>query len=168
MGVTDLRLTCANGNHHLIPAPQFTHYVDGRANYLLLRWRVAATSPRAGSAFMDAAMASDITRTDPKRFGLESFADILPSRDPIVGEDPGSFDCFREALHRSLSPMTPYEYVVAENLIAIEWELIQRRRMREASLREHVRSAIRNAIIAQHRFAYETEVERHLSIGAQH
>lgn len=37
-------------------------------------------------------MPNDLTLPHPTRFGLERFADLLPARDHITGEDPGSFD----------------------------------------------------------------------------
>ena len=87
-------------------------------------------------------MSKDLTPPDPRDFGLASFADLLSTRPPIPGEVPGGFDAFRAGLLASLTPMTPYECVVAENLVAIEWELFQRRRMREAVLRKNLREAI--------------------------
>jgi hypothetical protein len=72
---------------------------------------------------------------DPLDFGLTSFADILPKRDTIPGEEAGSFAVFQAQLMRTLTPFTPYEFVVAENLISIEWEILQHRKMRERCLR---------------------------------
>jgi hypothetical protein len=93
-------------------------------------------------------MPKDLTITPPTAFGLKSFADLLPARDPIIGEDAGSFDRFHRAMVASLGPTTPYECVVAENLIAIEWELTQHRRMRDASLRQIIQSAIFDAFVS--------------------
>jgi hypothetical protein len=72
---------------------------------------------------------------DPLDFGLTSFADVLPKRDTIPGEKAGSFAVFQAQLMRTLTPFTPYEFVVAENLISIEWEILQHRKMRERCLR---------------------------------
>jgi hypothetical protein len=82
---------------------------------------------------------------DPQRFNLESFAAVLPQRETIIGEDPVSWEAFHSGMRQSLKPRTPYEAVIAENLIAIEWELLQHRRMREAALRKAIRRAIRTA-----------------------
>jgi hypothetical protein len=86
------------------------------------------------------------TLPDPQRFNLESFATILPERQSMVGEDAGSWEAFHAGMRQSLNPGTPYEAVIAENLIAIEWELLQHRSMREAVLRKTVRNAIRIAV----------------------
>ncbi len=96
-------------------------------------------------------MSKHISPPSPERFGLTTFADLLPARDPIPGEDPGSFKGFREGMMWSLTPFTPYECVVAENLVAIEWELLQHRRMRDAALRRTICVAIRDAVVARER-----------------
>lgn len=85
------------------------------------------------------------TFPDPQRFNLESFAAILPDREPIVGEDPASWEALSAGLRQALNPKTPYEAVIAENLIAIEWELLQHRSMRDAAIRKTIRRAIRRA-----------------------
>ncbi|MDU8943251.1 hypothetical protein [Ovoidimarina sediminis] len=114
-------------------------------------------------------MANEISLPDPKRFNLASFAELLAARDPIPGEDPGSFDGFHEGLMRSLSPATPYECVIAENLVVIEWELFQQRRMRDNCLRKVVRGAIKHAVRAQHLNAHDAaldaEWERYVAGG---
>ena len=104
-------------------------------------------------------MSNQLSPLNPERFGLASFADLLPRRDPIIGEDPGSFAGFHDGMMRSLAPFTPYECVVAENLIAIEWELLQHRRMREAGLRNQIRSAVRDATVAYLLEQYERSCE---------
>jgi len=96
---------------------------------------------------------NDLLAPDPARFNLTSFADLLPVRDHIIGEDQGSFDGFHAGMTHSLAPLTPYEGVIAENLIAIEWELLQHRRMRDASLRKIIRVSILAAVVAREKAA---------------
>lgn len=84
---------------------------------------------------------------------------MLPSRELIVGEDPGSYERFHVGMIAALTPATPYECVIAENLIAIEWELLQHRRMRDASLRHTIHRAICEAVVKQHKAVYETAME---------
>jgi hypothetical protein len=83
------------------------------------------------------------------RFGLTSFAELLPESAPIIGEDPGSFKGFYNGMMQSLLPFTPYECVVAENLIAIEWEILEHRGMRDASLRKIIHRAVCDAVVAR-------------------
>ena len=90
-------------------------------------------------------MSNKLERTDPKRFGLTSFADLLAARAPMLGEVPGSYAAFHAGLMGALTPFTPYECVMAENLVAIEWELVQHRRMRDADLRRGLREAVERA-----------------------
>jgi hypothetical protein len=114
-------------------------------------------------------MSNDLTPPDPARFGLANFADLLPARDHIVGEDPGSFDGFHDGMMRSLAPITPYECVVAENLIAIEWELVQHRRMRDVGLRQRIRETIQAAVVDRQMQLYEsgrdTAWDAHVAAG---
>jgi len=114
-------------------------------------------------------MTTHLTPPDPSRFSLTSFAELLPARDHILGEDPGSFDGFRGGMMQSLVPVTPYEGVIAENLVAIEWELLQHRRMRDAGLRTIMRNHIREAVVARDRVDYEAELdeawEKHQAAG---
>ena len=114
-------------------------------------------------------MPQDLPITPPTAFGLETFADLLPTRDPIPGENPGSFDRFHEAMMASLSPATPYEGVIAENLVAIEWELAQHRRMRDAGLRDLVRRSICTAVTRQKEAEYDAALDaawdRHVDAG---
>lgn len=112
---------------------------------------------------------NSVSAPDPGRFNLTSFADILPRRDPIVGEDPGSFSMFHAGMTQSLAPATPYECVVAESLICIEWELLQLRRMRDAALRETIREQICEAFVIAHETIHQhfltQNLEDHLSGG---
>jgi len=103
-------------------------------------------------------MSKDLTLPDPARFGMTSFAELLASRAPILGEEPGSFETFHEGMMRSLTPFTPYECVVAENLVAIEWELYQQRRMRDASLRRTLREAVHKAVMEIERTEHEESI----------
>lgn len=100
-------------------------------------------------------MPQELSLPDPGRFDLKSFAEILPTRAPIVGEEPGSFEGFREGMLRSLAPTTPYECVVAENLVSIEWELLQHRMMRDAGIRRRISDAIEYATVDREKKIFE-------------
>ena len=114
-------------------------------------------------------MPNDLTPPNPAQFNLSSFADLLPDRDPIVGEEPGTFDGFREGMMQSLLPFTPYESVLAENLISIEWELLQRRHMRDVALRQFICKTIKDAFIRRQKLLFKSEINRlwdaHLAAG---
>jgi hypothetical protein len=104
-------------------------------------------------------MPKDLTSPSPERFGMTSFADLLPARDPILGEDPGSFRGFHQGLMQSLTPFTPYECAVAENLVAIEWELLQHRRMRDANLRKVIHQSVSDAVVAREQDRHEVALD---------
>ena len=104
-------------------------------------------------------MATDLTPPDPARFNLASFADLLPSRAPIIGEDPRSFAGFHNGMMQSLLPMTPYEGVIAENLIAIAWELLQHRHMRDAGLRRVVRDRVSKAVVKREEATHDAKLD---------
>jgi len=105
-------------------------------------------------------MPNDLTPPDPERFGLASFADLLPPRDHIIGEAPGSFNGFRAGMMQSLSPITPYECVVAENVISIEWELLQHRRMRDVGLRQRILKTIKAAVLSREKYHYDSKYQK--------
>lgn len=107
-------------------------------------------------------MPNDLTPPQPARFNLKSFAKLLPDRYHIVGEDLESFDGFRDGMMQSLTPVTPYECVIAENLIAIEWELLQHRRMRDAGLHRIIRKYICDAVVARERAKYDVALDQHI------
>lgn len=118
-------------------------------------------------------MATAISKLDPQAYNLESFRDLLDTRQRIIGEDPGSYESFHAGMMQSLAPAVPYEYVIAENLIAIERELQQHQRMRDANLRALTRQAVVAAIFKSHKETHETywgehwdeESEKHTDAG---
>ena len=112
-------------------------------------------------------MANDVDRPDPQRLDLAAFARLLGERKPIAGEDPGSFDTFHAGLMRCLAPETPYEAVIAENLVAIEWELVQARRMRDAGARWLIAQRIRDVVMHAARERHETVRRDHMRRQAQ-
>jgi len=93
-------------------------------------------------------MTTAMSKPNPAQFNLQSFADILSKRSAIVGEDPGAFDDFHDGMTQSLAPTTAYECVIAENLISIEWDLLQHQRMRDDCLQQVTRKAISEAVLA--------------------
>ena len=109
-------------------------------------------------------MSADTTLPDPARFNLPQFSDLLPARDPFIGEDPVSYQGLHAGLMQTLAPLTPYECVIAENLIAIEWELLQQRRMRETAIRQGAKEAVEKAVAAQRESEHEAALEEAFEI----
>ena len=104
-------------------------------------------------------MNNKLPTTKPSDFGLTSFVDLISRREPIPGETKMTFNVFHDQLVRTLVPTTAYEAVIAENLVAIEWELMQHRRMRDATLRKVIRTAIGKAVVTRHHTSWEHQLE---------
>lgn len=72
-----------------------------------------------------------------------------------------------------LAPATPYEHVIAEELVDISWELLQHRRMRDTCIRREIHDRICAAVVAQreaaheaaHEAAIEEALEKHAEAG---
>ena len=105
-------------------------------------------------------MTSSKEITRPAAFGLQSFAEIFARPEPVIGEWPRHFERFRAELMEDLAPRTPYECVMAEKLVELEWEIVRHRFMREAGLNRIVRNAIVAAVVAKERAEYDRDVER--------
>lgn len=95
---------------------------------------------------------------DPKEFNLASFGEMLWRRIALPSEEPGSFELFRDSMVRDLQPMTPYEAVIADQLIGLEWAIIQHRRMQDAMLRKSMREATIDRLFALRKAQHERAV----------
>ena len=75
---------------------------------------------------------------------------LVPPLRLLPDEDANSYEALREALLRDLSPSTPYEHVLAENLVTIEWEAVRYRKRRDdlliASARDLAAFAVEDPI----------------------
>ncbi len=63
---------------------------------------------------------------------IEEFADILPALPIMPDENPEDFEVFQAGLLNELAPITPYQNIIAQNIIANEWEMFRLRRWRKA------------------------------------
>ena len=61
----------------------------------------------------------------PSDFGLNSFQELIYQPPQHVGDNLDDLDAFRDALLNDLTPIRPHEVVMAENIIMIEWEIVQ-------------------------------------------
>ncbi|MZR13383.1 hypothetical protein GQE99_10175 [Maritimibacter sp. DP07] len=57
----------------------------------------------------------------------------------LPGENAETHETLRQALLSDLAPATPYETLLAEHLIALEWEALRHRRLRDSLLRAEFR-----------------------------
>ena len=69
-----------------------------------------------------------------QRSSLTSPADLIEVGSPtrlLPGEDEGAYDALRQALLADLAPSTPYQKILAENLVDLEWEATRYRDFRD-------------------------------------
>ena len=100
-----------------------------------------------------------LKRPNPEDYGLESFRDLLQDSQNIIGEEESAFETFCEGLRTSLMPMTAYEAALAENLIMLEWEILQLNRSIRSNLRQKIESKIKAAVINAARAKYRADME---------
>ncbi|EDM69890.1 hypothetical protein RAZWK3B_00035 [Roseobacter sp. AzwK-3b] len=103
-------------------------------------------------------MTNSVTsKADPEDFDLEAFTKLLFKYVPPVGEDMYQYNAFRAGVIDSLQPASAYEQILAERVVALEWELHQHRAMRDACLRRYTMEAVMEAHMAAARAKWEEE-----------
>lgn len=71
---------------------------------------------------------------------LDTLAEDLAPRPMILpGENPDLYEALRDALLHDLAPRSPYQRILAHNLITLEWEAQRHRRMRDELIRAEMR-----------------------------
>ena len=65
--------------------------------------------------------------------------DLVPRPMMFPGEDPEAYEGLRQALLHDLAPRSPYQRLLAENLVTVEWEAFRHRRMRDDLIRAKAR-----------------------------
>ncbi|MBI6630757.1 hypothetical protein [Pontibaca salina] len=70
--------------------------------------------------------------------------DLIPRLRLLPGEDSIAFEDLRAALLLEFAPATPYQTALAENLVALEWEIHRYRRMRDHLIRTKYRAVARS------------------------
>ena len=58
-------------------------------------------------------------------FGLNSFQELIYQPPEMAGDHLDDLDAFRAALLEDLTPMSPHEFVMAENIVMLEWDIAQ-------------------------------------------
>lgn len=114
-------------------------------------------------------MDDDKNLIDVSGNGTSLLSELLPRREPIIGEDAARFDAFRQKIFDSLSPVTTYECVQAQRLVDIEWDIDLHRQMRNATLSSYMRHYIRGAVVrhkeAEHASRTDRLAEKQLNAG---
>ncbi|WPZ31682.1 hypothetical protein T8A63_19475 (plasmid) [Sulfitobacter sp. OXR-159] len=86
-------------------------------------------------------MSNDISALPAPLDAQQELLDQIPRLPILPGENAAAFEDLRQALLSELNPSSPYQMSLAENLIALEWEIHRHRSLSEGLLRKHFREA---------------------------
>ncbi|MGE4609829.1 MAG: hypothetical protein AAED33_00220 [Paracoccaceae bacterium] len=75
-------------------------------------------------------MSKKLRKTSPDKAHAEILQHFLPIQ-LLPDEDPETHGALRDAILLDLKPGTPYEHILAEQLVILEWESLRHRRMRD-------------------------------------
>ena len=78
-------------------------------------------------------MSKKLPKTSAKAAHAEVLQHFLPTQ-LLPDEDPETHAALRDAILLDLMPGTPYERILAEQLVTLEWEALRHRRMRDSLL----------------------------------
>ena len=78
-------------------------------------------------------MSKKLTKTSSDEAHAELLQHFLPTQ-LLPDEDPETHRVLRDALFLNLLPGTPYERILAEQLVTLEWEALRHRRLRDSLL----------------------------------
>lgn len=78
-------------------------------------------------------MSEKLTKTSPDTARAELLQHFLPTR-LLPDEDPETYGTLRDAIFLNLTPGTPYERILGEQLVTLEWEALRHRRLRDSLL----------------------------------
>lgn len=101
-------------------------------------------------------MPSDALSIEPADLGLTSFSQILPSRAKIIGEFSLAYEAYREAALIDLAPQGSYEYVLALQILDLNWAILQRKSSADFELAKSVSDDISRQLSR----AMERDLER--------
>ena len=78
-------------------------------------------------------MSKKLAKTPSDEAHAELLQHFLPTQ-LLPDEDPETHRALRDALFLNLMPATPYERILAEQLVTLEWEALRHRRLRDSLL----------------------------------
>ena len=95
-------------------------------------------------------MAHDLNPNSGGYFGPLAINDLLPERPAIIGEFSPAYEAFKTATLTDLEPATSYEYVLALQLVDLNWAILQRKASADIELsvgtEREIRFEIRDAL----------------------
>jgi hypothetical protein len=95
-------------------------------------------------------MAHDLNPTPGGDFVSLAINDLLPERPALIGEFSPAYEAFKTATLSDLEPMNNYEFVLALQLVDLNWAILQRKASADIELsvgtEKEIRFEIRDAL----------------------
>ena len=95
-------------------------------------------------------MAHDLNPSTASDFGSLAIRDLLPERPAIIGEFSPAYEAFKIATLSDLEPTNNYEFVLALQLVDLNWAILQRKASADIELsvgtEKEIRFEIRDAL----------------------
>ena len=79
-------------------------------------------------------MAHDVTSISERDLGSLSVNDLLPERPAIIGEFSAAYEEFKNATIADLAPASRYEFILALQLVDLNWAILQLKSSADVSL----------------------------------
>ena len=91
-------------------------------------------------------MTHEANTTLMSKLGSLAVNELLPERPTLIGEFSPAYDAFSTATLSDLSPVTQYEYVIALQLVDLNWAILQAKASADSELSYATEKAVRHAI----------------------
>ena len=91
-------------------------------------------------------MTHDLNSSGQDNLGQLSLNTLLPERQAIVGEFSPAYEAFKIATLSDLGPTTGYEYVLALQLVELNWAILQRKASADIELSVGTENKIRSEL----------------------
>ena len=91
-------------------------------------------------------MKHDANTTLMSKLGSLAVNELLPERPTLIGEFSPAYDAFSKATLSDLSPVTQYEYVIALQLVDLNWAILQAKASADSELSDATEKAVRHAV----------------------
>lgn len=107
-------------------------------------------------------MTQDVREFHPEALGLASIDQILPARASLVGEFSPAYEAYRAATTADLAPKGHYEYILALQIVDLNWAILQRKASAEVELSGGVEEYLRRQLSQKLEREYEREYDARL------
>ena len=105
-------------------------------------------------------MAHDLNPTPEGDFGSLPIHDLLPERPALIGEFSLAYEAFREATIADLAPMTKYEFLLAQQLVDLNWSILQAKVSADVELSKGVENLAKIKLTKALENEYDQECDR--------